>query len=119
MLPRPTTLIASLTTREQRSAAFAMQRVTMNLGIGVGAMVGGFIANTAHPDTFVLLDLDAEAEVDEVLPQVLATGEAQAAVRFGTVLVPRLVRTTAETEPVYFHPNGTVLLLPEQSRKCR
>ena len=32
-----------------------MQRVTMNLGIGVGAMLGGFIADTAHPATFQLL----------------------------------------------------------------
>ena len=67
-------------------------------------------AQEENPDTFVLLDLDAEAEVDEVLPRVLATGEAQAAVRFGTVLVPRLVRTAAEPEPAYFHPNGTVLI---------
>ncbi|HET6706975.1 MAG TPA: type I polyketide synthase [Amycolatopsis sp.] len=67
-------------------------------------------AQEENPDTFVLLDLDAEAELDEVLPQVLATGEAQAAVRFGTVLVPRLVRTAADPEPAYFHPNGTVLI---------
>ncbi|WIY03016.1 type I polyketide synthase [Amycolatopsis mongoliensis] len=67
-------------------------------------------AQEENPDTFVLLDLDAETEVGAVLPQVLATGEPQAAVRFGTVLVPRLVRTTAAAEPAYFHPNGTVLV---------
>ncbi|GLY44378.1 polyketide synthase [Amycolatopsis sp. NBRC 101858] len=67
-------------------------------------------AQEENPDTFVLLDLDAESTADAVLPQVLATGEPQAAVRFGTVLVPRLVRTTAAAEPAYFHPNGTVLV---------
>ena len=67
-------------------------------------------AQEENPDTFVLLDLDAEADVDAVLPQVLATGEAQAAIRFGTVLAPRLVRTAPETEPAYFHPGGTVLV---------
>src|SRR5262249_41624455 len=53
--PSQSALIASHTTREQRGPAFAMQRVTMNLGIGVGAMLGGFIADTAHPGTFQLL----------------------------------------------------------------
>ncbi|MEV6624693.1 SDR family NAD(P)-dependent oxidoreductase, partial [Amycolatopsis sp. NPDC051114] len=67
-------------------------------------------AQEENPDSLVLLDLDAEAEVDAVLPQVLATGEPQAAVRFGTVLVPRLVRTAAAAEPAYFHPGGTVLV---------
>ncbi len=67
-------------------------------------------AQEENPDTFVLLDLDADAEVDAVLPRVLAAGESQAAVRFGTVLVPRLVRTVAKSEPAYFHPSGTVLV---------
>ncbi|MGK3205768.1 SDR family NAD(P)-dependent oxidoreductase [Amycolatopsis sp. MEPSY49] len=67
-------------------------------------------AQEENPDTFVLLDLDAESTAAEVLPQVLATGEAQAAVRFGAVLVPRLVRTAAAAEPAYFHPGGTVLV---------
>src|SRR5262249_4724249 len=53
--PSQSALIASHTTREQRGAAFAMQRVTMNLGIGVGAMLGGFIADTSSPGTFQLL----------------------------------------------------------------
>src|SRR4051812_32019221 len=53
--PSQSTLITTLTTREQRGPAFAMQRVTMNLGIGVGAMLGGFVADTAHPGTFQLL----------------------------------------------------------------
>ncbi|ATY14196.1 beta-ketoacyl synthase [Amycolatopsis sp. AA4] len=67
-------------------------------------------AQEENPDAFVLLDLDAETTPDTVLPQVLASGEAQAAVRLGTVLVPRLVRTTPELERPYFCPHGTVLV---------
>ncbi|MER6765580.1 beta-ketoacyl synthase N-terminal-like domain-containing protein, partial [Amycolatopsis sp. NPDC000746] len=66
-------------------------------------------AQEENPDAFVLLDLDAETTPEAVLPQVLASGEAQAAVRLGTVLVPRLVRTTPELERPYFCPHGTVL----------
>ncbi|UKD51442.1 type I polyketide synthase [Amycolatopsis sp. FU40] len=67
-------------------------------------------AQEENPDAFVLLDLDAETTPEAVLPQVLASGEAQAAVRLGTVLVPRLVRTTPELERPYFCPHGTVLV---------
>jgi MFS family permease len=49
------TLIAGLTTPEQRPAAYAMQRVVMNLGIGLGGVAGGFIASTDDPVTFQLL----------------------------------------------------------------
>ena len=49
------TLIAGLTTPEQRPAAYAMQRVVMNLGIGLGGVAGGFIASTSDPATFQVL----------------------------------------------------------------
>jgi MFS family permease len=49
------TLIAALTTPDQRSAAFAMQRVVMNLGIGLGGVAGGLIATTDEPATFMAL----------------------------------------------------------------
>ena len=42
---------------ELRPAAFAMQRVVMNLGIGLGALTGGLIAATDSPRTFVALFL--------------------------------------------------------------
>lgn len=51
------TLIAGLTPQERRHTAFAMQRVVMNLGIGLGALAGGLIASTEHPWTFTVLFL--------------------------------------------------------------
>jgi MFS family permease len=53
--PAQSTLIAGLTPRERRPAAFAMQRVVMNLGIGLGALAGGLIATTERPATFEAL----------------------------------------------------------------
>jgi MFS family permease len=55
--PSQSTLIARLTPPLRRHAAFAQQRVTMNLGLGLGALVGGLIANVAHPGSFTVLFL--------------------------------------------------------------
>jgi MFS family permease len=55
--PSQSTLIAALTTPAQRPSAFAMQRVVMNLGIGLGALTGGLIASTESPGTFTVLFL--------------------------------------------------------------
>jgi len=55
--PSQSTLVAGLTPPEQRPAAFAMQRVVMNLGIGLGALAGGLIATTSEPWTFTVLFL--------------------------------------------------------------
>ena len=55
--PAQSTLITMLTARARRHAAFAMQRVVMNLGIGLGALVGGLIATTSRPATFDVLFL--------------------------------------------------------------
>ncbi|HEU5264562.1 MAG TPA: MFS transporter [Gaiellaceae bacterium] len=55
--PSQSTLIASLTPTAQRPAAFAMQRVVMNLGIGLGALAGGLIATTDSPGSFSVLFL--------------------------------------------------------------
>jgi MFS family permease len=55
--PSQSTLIAGHTTPEQRPAAFAMQRVVMNLGIGLGALTGGLIAATDSPTSFTVLFL--------------------------------------------------------------
>jgi len=55
--PAQSTLIAGLTPTEQRPAAFAMQRVVMNLGFGLGALSGGLIAAADSPRSFTTLFL--------------------------------------------------------------
>ncbi len=45
-------LVTTLTTKETRPRAFAIQRAVINASIGVGGLVGGFIANPKHPATF-------------------------------------------------------------------
>jgi predicted MFS family arabinose efflux permease len=53
--PAQSTLLVGLTPPDLRHITFAMQRVVMNLGIGLGALVGGLIASTAHPSSFTVL----------------------------------------------------------------
>ncbi|MDP9285724.1 MAG: MFS transporter [Actinomycetota bacterium] len=55
--PSQSTLIARLTPPARRHAAYAQQRVTMNLGIGLGGLTGGLIASVAHPGSFTVLFL--------------------------------------------------------------
>ncbi len=55
--PAQSTLIAGLTPPEKRPVAFAMQRVVMNLGIGLGGLAGGLIATTSRPGSFTVLFL--------------------------------------------------------------
>ena len=55
--PSQSTLITGLTPADQRPSAFAMQRVVMNLGIGLGALTGGLIATTDSPGSFTALFL--------------------------------------------------------------
>jgi MFS family permease len=55
--PSQGTLLTALTPPARRAAAFAQQRVTMNLGIGLGGLTGGLIASTSHPSSFTLLFL--------------------------------------------------------------
>jgi MFS family permease len=58
--PSQSTLISRLTPAARRHAAFAQQRVTMNLGIGLGGLAAGSIALVDDPTTFtVLFVLDA------------------------------------------------------------
>ncbi|MBP8532279.1 type I polyketide synthase [Streptomyces sp. MK37H] len=76
-------------------------------------------AQSAHPGRFALLDLDADegslAVFPGAVPAVLASGEAQMALRAGAVVVPRAVRAVADhpaadrPEPAW-GPDGTVLI---------
>jgi MFS family permease len=55
--PSQSTLLAGLTPQPRRHAAYALQRVTRNLGIGLGGLAGGLIASTSDPKTFTVLFL--------------------------------------------------------------
>jgi predicted MFS family arabinose efflux permease len=48
-------LISRLTPSARLHAAFAQQRVTMNLGVGLGGLTGGFIASVHSPSSFTVL----------------------------------------------------------------
>lgn len=51
------TLLAAITPPERRHAGYALQRVSTNLGFGVGGALAGLIAVTAKPSTFTVLFL--------------------------------------------------------------
>ncbi len=51
------TLLTGLTPPDRRHSAFAVQRVTRNLGIGIGGLAGGLIATTTNPTSFTVLFL--------------------------------------------------------------
>jgi len=55
--PGQSTLLARLTPAEDRHSAYALQRVSMNLGIGLGGVIGGLIATTADPGSFTRMFL--------------------------------------------------------------
>ncbi|MCM2576339.1 type I polyketide synthase, partial [Streptomyces meridianus] len=71
-------------------------------------------AQAENPGRFVVLDLDATAASLTALPAVLATGESEAALREGDVLVPRLAAARPESgasaAPIAGDGDGTVLL---------
>ncbi len=53
--PSQSTLLAAFTPPEKRPATWGMQRVVMNLGVGLGALVGGLVASVERPVTFELI----------------------------------------------------------------
>jgi MFS family permease len=53
--PGHSSLLAALTSGEQRTTAYALTRVTDNLGFGIGGLVGGLIATTQVPQSYDLL----------------------------------------------------------------
>src|SRR5690242_10386974 len=58
--PGQSTLLSRLASADERSSAFSVQRITMNVGLGLGALVGGLIASTSDPGSFsTLFVLDA------------------------------------------------------------
>jgi MFS family permease len=55
--PSVSVLLTSLTPPEKRHRAFAVQRVALNLGIGLGGLTGGLILSSADPSSFTVLFL--------------------------------------------------------------
>jgi MFS family permease len=51
------TLLAAITPADRRHAGYALQRVSMNLGFGIGGAVAGLIAASSRPGTFTALFL--------------------------------------------------------------
>ena len=52
--PSQSSLLAALTPHDRRHSAFATQRVTMNLGVALGGLAGGFIAARSFTALFLL-----------------------------------------------------------------
>ena len=50
--PAQSTLLSALTSAEERTVVFAANRAAMNMGIGLGGVVGGFIAVNGHPSSY-------------------------------------------------------------------
>jgi MFS family permease len=55
--PSQSALLTGLASPARRHNAFAVQRLTMNLGIALGGFAGGAIARVDHPRTFTVLFL--------------------------------------------------------------
>jgi MFS family permease len=53
--PSQSALLASLTPPTRRAPAYALQRLSMNVGVAVGGVVAGLIASVGNPQTFTVL----------------------------------------------------------------
>jgi MFS family permease len=71
--PSTSVLLAGLTPHGKRHTAFALQRVAVNAGVGLGGLVGGLIATTSDATSFTvlfLLDVATYLAMIAVLPFV-------------------------------------------------
>jgi MFS family permease len=55
--PSQSSMLTGLTPTRARHSAFALQRLTMNLGVALGGLTGGLIARVSHPGSFTVLFL--------------------------------------------------------------
>ncbi len=53
--PSQSALLAALTPATRRAPAYALQRLSMNVGVALGGLTAGFIASVGDPKTFTLL----------------------------------------------------------------
>ena len=53
--PSQSALLAALTPETRRAPAYALQRLSMNIGVALGGVTAGFIASVADPETFTVL----------------------------------------------------------------
>ncbi|MYU20112.1 hypothetical protein GTZ78_57935, partial [Streptomyces sp. SID8361] len=69
-------------------------------------------AESENPGRFVLVDVDGVADSLTAVPDALASGEPQVAVRDGVLRAPRLARAVAEADgpAPEFDADGTVLV---------
>ncbi|MCE6999010.1 thioester reductase domain-containing protein [Saccharothrix sp. S26] len=67
-------------------------------------------AQSEMPGRFRLIDIDDDPASLSALPAAIATGEAQLAVRAGSVAVPRLARLAPGRAASPWRPGGTVLI---------
>lgn len=103
--PSVSVLLTSLTPPDKRHRAFALQRVALNLGIGLGGLTGGLIASSSDASSFTVLFLvDAatyvgmvfvlpfvpEPALDEALDE---TFEAERQAGYRTVVRDRVLLT--------------------------
>src|SRR5262245_60687211 len=56
-IPSQSTLVMQIAPRELRHRATAVTRVAVNLGVGLGAALGGLVATTTEPATYTVLFL--------------------------------------------------------------
>ena len=70
--PGQSTLLSRLTPPTRTHSAFALQRISMNLGLGLGGVIGGLIASTSHPGSFTTLFL-VDAATFLVFVAILST----------------------------------------------
>ncbi|MFC7895133.1 type I polyketide synthase [Streptomyces sp. NPDC057381] len=100
------------------STLVVLTRLALDTGAGEhvdslpGASVWGLVrsAQTEHPGRFRLVDIDDEETSWAALPDVLALGEEQLALRGGTALVPRLAPATADDRRLPAAPDGAYRL---------
>ncbi|MGW3328060.1 SDR family NAD(P)-dependent oxidoreductase [Streptomyces virginiae] len=101
---------------DARLAFLTRGAVTVAPGDGptdlVHASVWGLVrsAQSENPGRIVLVDVDADGDVEHALSAALASGESEVAVRGGVLLVPRLARASVAGSDPEWAAGGTVLV---------